>query len=262
MASQTITIPAATLTVDTASRKQWRLDGDDAVPVDVALADGGASIVLRRVTADSSGGLIDFMRLHFAADGTVPIGTTGDDLSERWEVDGAAITFAQGAASVPIPGPGHESNLNTDTEDAYIWTPSAALSVLLQEFFFASVDTDIDVAVTFSDETPLYSIEYGDILVVESGADLFFSHDGTDWDAGLAVPTAETFPTGVAVDPVNGDIIIVGPTTDRVFRHDGSVWDAGLPVPTDETFPAGVVVGSRERRHSHRWQHHRPRLPA
>ena len=54
MASQTITIPAATLVIDTASRKQWRLDGDDAVPIDVALTDGGASIVLRRVTADSS----------------------------------------------------------------------------------------------------------------------------------------------------------------------------------------------------------------
>ena len=141
------------------------------------------------------------MRLHFAADGTVSIGATGDDLSERWEVDSGAITYAQGADAVTIPGPGHESNTHTDTEDAYVWTPSGDLSEVLHELFFVSVDTDIDVAVTFSDETPLYSIEYGDILITGSGTDLFYSHDGTDWDAGLAVPAAETFPTGVAVDP-------------------------------------------------------------
>ena len=63
------------------------------------------------------------------------------------------------------------------------------------------------------------------------------------WDSGLAGPTADRAPRGVAVAP-NGDILIVSQTTDRVYRHNGTSWDSGLALPSGATAPHGVAVAS------------------
>ena len=149
--TQTITIPAATLTQDTATAKQWRLDAADAVPIVSGLLPDDTTVVLRRIVVRASGGAVIEVRLFFAVDGSAPFGLPGDDLSAQWEIAAPeAVTFEQGAAAVSIPGPGHESNTAEDIEDTYIWTPSPANLVLLTAFFNTDLDTAADLTLKLS----------------------------------------------------------------------------------------------------------------
>ena len=81
---------------------------------------------------------------------------------------------------------------------------------------------------------------FGDILAVGQTNDRIYRYNGTSWDTGLPVPTTETFPRSVAVDPANGNILLL--SSNRVFRYNGTSWDAGFPVPTAETISTGVTV--------------------
>ena len=83
---------------------------------------------------------------------------------------------------------------------------------------------------------------FGDVLIVSRNNDRVYRHDGSSWDSGFAVVTAETRPEGIAVDPENGDIIVVGRTTDRVYRYMNGAWDSGIAVPAGEDAPLGVAV--------------------
>ena len=82
----------------------------------------------------------------------------------------------------------------------------------------------------------------GDILIVGGDTERVYRYDGSAWDAGIAVPTTESAPTGVAVDPDNGDILIVGFDTQNVFRYASGAWTVVTAIPSGEGFPQGLSI--------------------
>ena len=75
----------------------------------------------------------------------------------------------------------------------------------------------------------------GDLIWVAGEA--YFS----SWDSGIAIPSGETYPSGVAIKP-NGDIVIVGSSTGKVYTYSGGSWDSGIAIPSGENYPSGVAI--------------------
>ena len=82
----------------------------------------------------------------------------------------------------------------------------------------------------------------GDILIVGDSTDRVYRYSDGSWDSGIAVPSGETDPHGVTVDPANGDILIVGASTDRVYRYSNGSWDSGIAVPSAVINPVGITT--------------------
>ena len=67
-----------------------------------------------------------------------------------------------------------------------------------------------------------------------------FTHNGTAWDAGLALPAAVNNPGGLAVD--GDDILICDSTTFFIYRHHDGAWDADFAAPAGATNLTGLAV--------------------
>ena len=74
-----------------------------------------------------------------------------------------------------------------------------------------------------------------------NSTDRVYTYSNGSWDAGIAVPSGEGSPQGVAVK-ANGDIVIAGRITDKIYTYSNGSWDAGIAVPSGETLPQGVAV--------------------
>ena len=88
--------------------------------------------------------------------------------------------------------------------------------------------------------TPV-SAATGDVVIVGDATDKFYTYTGGTWDAGVALPSGEGAPRGIAVKP-NGDVLIVGDATDKFYTYTGGAWDAGVALPTGEGYPTGIAV--------------------
>ena len=82
----------------------------------------------------------------------------------------------------------------------------------------------------------------GDILIVGTQTRKIYRYNGSSWDAGLASPSTETVPAGLAVDPSNGDLLVVGSVTDKIYRYSGGSWNSGLSVPSAEGISRGLAI--------------------
>ena len=144
-----ITIPAARLTTDSGTTKQWNFTSANAIQLDAEFQPGSQERWLRRVIAVNNISGVDIqVRLLIGSDATESAFGTGDDLPTDWETRADAVTWAQGSTSIVTPGPNNSGNAAQDATDPYLWSPAQALQDELDQFFFTDLDTSADWTLT------------------------------------------------------------------------------------------------------------------
>lgn len=83
----------------------------------------------------------------------------------------------------------------------------------------------------------------GSLLVVDRTTDRLYRHDGTSWDAGLALPTGAGNIQGCQEDPTApGTYWAVDSDNDEIYHYDGTDWGAGEALPPTALLCIGIGV--------------------
>ena len=224
MARQTFNLGPFT----TPASGQWQTDGTADLLFNAAFFDTTDPRYLVRFNTRPSGQIWVYIQPTDSFSGT-----GGHDFSAQFEAHGR-ITVESGGQTLLVDFP------LSDATESYEGTPSNPADVTA---FYNAYVAGTDVVVTFDDRAVDPTVRaFGDVLIVGSTTRRFYRYANGAWDAGIAMPSGETNPLGITVDPNTGDVLIVGTSTDRFYRYSNGAWDAGIAVPAGETVPEGIIV--------------------
>ena len=83
---------------------------------------------------------------------------------------------------------------------------------------------------------------YGDFLIINNSTKKIYRYSNGSLDSGIAIPSSELLPSGIAVDPINGDTLLIGRTNNKVYRYSNGSWDSGFAGPSAEDEPTGLAI--------------------
>lgn len=131
--------------------KTYIIPSASPVKIDDAFSGGNdrylLSVSIRNNTAFNA------ININIGASPTDSHTVSGQDLDEAWENEANGLYFEQGTEnSGRIPGPNHESNIQRDTDERYLYTPPNAQNLV--NLFFSVIDTSMAVQMRFSVPEP------------------------------------------------------------------------------------------------------------
>ena len=81
----------------------------------------------------------------------------------------------------------------------------------------------------------------GDVVVLDSAGDYFYTYSDGAWDSGTAIPSEENSPRGIDFD-LDGNVNIVGISSDAVWVLEDGTWSNVFDLDSANALPYGLAI--------------------